>query len=567
MADPRNPIGEIIRNLILLQRLGNGVSSDVSGLIDELFDDIVAQLARIDPTAPGAERYRRARVEKVLGIIEEQTTEAFDEVFKQVRQNVAAIGAQQATWASGMLEASIGTVAVDVRTGRLGVNMMKAIIDRDPMQGLLLRDWFTGQSEATVKRVRRQIQLGMMQNETLDDIVRRVRGRAVGRGNYVGGVLQTTTREANAIVRTAINDIANTAHMETWRENADIAPKYQIVATLDSRTTPICRAKDGEVHNVDDEGAPRPPFHVGCRTVTVPIIDWKGLGIDPPEPGMRASETGPVPADLKYDDWMRRQPAAVQDEILGPGRAELFRSGQVSLRDMIRQDGTVVRLDQLRSGSNLPPMNPPRRRRTGQPASIPGWQVDMDVEVSGPEAARQLRDDLLRKYGGDPDFAAFVEGFDEWQFHDSQPIIRRDLREYLRNGSGREAARQMLVAVSRADSVAPVLYRGMSFDATAEAILSDFSPGRVLDWEMVSFSTARSIAEKYAGWGVDHGRDLQVIVTLKKGAQAIRVENLSFSYHEREWITMGRFRVLESYVDRSGVVQVTLKHVGVPDVR
>lgn len=357
MADPRDPIGEIIRNLIMLQRLGNGAAADVSALIEDLFEDIIAQIARVDPTAPGADRYRRARAEKVLGAIEAQVSDAFDDIVKQVRQTTAEVGVHQAKWATSMLEASVGAVAVDISPGRLGVNMMKAIIDRDPMQGLLLRDWFTGQSDATVKRVRRQVQLGMVQNETLDDIVRRVRGRAVGRGNYIGGVLQTTTREANALVRTAINDIANTAHMETWRENSDVAPQYQIVATLDSRTTPICRARDGEIHKVEDDG-PRPPFHIGCRTVTVPVIDWKGMGIDPPEPGMRASADGPVPADTNYDEWLRRQSVAKQEEILGKERAKLFREKDVSLREMVRNDGTQIRISELMGGPPGPPTPP-----------------------------------------------------------------------------------------------------------------------------------------------------------------------------------------------------------------
>jgi hypothetical protein len=39
----------------------------------------------------------------------------------------------------------------------------------------------------------------------------------------------------------------------------------------------------------------------------------------------------------------------VQDDVLGPARAKLFREGRVSLRDLVRTDGGIVSLDELRA--------------------------------------------------------------------------------------------------------------------------------------------------------------------------------------------------------------------------
>lgn len=51
--------------------------------------------------------------------------------------------------------------------------------------------------------------------------------------------------------------------------------KYEIVATLDTRTSEICRGLDGKVFDTKDyeEGLNAPPFHVNCRSTTVPFYD------------------------------------------------------------------------------------------------------------------------------------------------------------------------------------------------------------------------------------------------------------------------------------------------------
>ena len=51
--------------------------------------------------------------------------------------------------------------------------------------------------------------------------------------------------------------------------------KYEVVATLDLRTSDICRNLDGKVFDVKDyeRGVTAPPFHVYCRSTTVPYYD------------------------------------------------------------------------------------------------------------------------------------------------------------------------------------------------------------------------------------------------------------------------------------------------------
>lgn len=344
---PRDPIGGAVRNLFDIQRLANGANAEVRSFIRALFDDIAAQLARIDPTGPDAERFRRARIKKLMGEVEGLAEEAFEEWRKTVRQSMAEIGKQQGAWAEGQLVRALGQVGIDVRIGRVGINLMKSIIDSNPFEGETLKGWAATQKAATIRRVRRQIQLGMTQNETLGDLVRRIRGRSDGRGGFTDGVLKTTTREAEAIVRTGVNFVANRGHLATYQQNADILKGVEYTAVLDSRTTFICMGLDGTVWALDDPNIQTPPLHFSCRSVLTPVADWEGLGLTAPPEGTRASADGQVPASTTYKDWLRTQPNAVQDEILGPSRAQLFRDGKVNLADLVKRDRSIVTVADL----------------------------------------------------------------------------------------------------------------------------------------------------------------------------------------------------------------------------
>lgn len=364
---PEDPTGSVVRNLFLLQRFGTTLSAEANELLLELFDDLAAEIARLDPTSPPQETYRRQRIDKIVGATEELAGETFEEIRKRLRQRLAELGSEQSDWASEQLARTIGSVGVDLRPGAIGVNRMKRIIDADPFRGETLAGWTETQSAATVRRVRRQIQLGMTQNEDIGALVRRVRGtfssfirqdpdtgrfvssggRVIGR-RFEGGVLQTTTREAEAIVRTAVNFVSNRGHLETYRENGRLLEGLDYTATLDSGTTIICANLDGNVYDVDDPDIPLPPNHHGCRSIMAPVVAWRRLDIEPPDIGTRASADGQVKASTTYEQWLRDQPPEVQDEVLrSPTRAKLFRSGKASLRDMVTRDNEIVPVSEL----------------------------------------------------------------------------------------------------------------------------------------------------------------------------------------------------------------------------
>lgn len=343
----RSPIDETVRNLFTLQRLGNGLDRQSREVLRVLWREVVAELIRIDPMGV-SERYRARRLRKLLRELRPIVQRNLTEWRKIMRQELAEIGVQQARVAKTTLvdalggPGAMGGLRITLDDPVLpGVNFFKSIIDAEPFEGLIFKEWAERQSAKTVSDLTAQIRLGMTAQETIPQISRRVRRTVEVR----------TARDAEAIARTAVTHVSNRARQETFNRNRSITKEWEFVATLDSRTTAVCIKNDRKRFRHDDETAPVPPLHFNCRSTSVPVIDWEVLGLPEPEDGFRMGRDADgkavkLPGDTTYEQWLRGQPKSKQIEVLGKTRAEAFRDG-TSLRDLVRADGTWVRAADL----------------------------------------------------------------------------------------------------------------------------------------------------------------------------------------------------------------------------
>jgi SPP1 gp7 family putative phage head morphogenesis protein len=227
--------------------------------------------------------------------------------------------------------------------------LLRQVVTQRPFGGALLKDWFQKMALDTRNNVMRTVRYGIASGQTTDEIVRELLGtRAAG---YKDGILDATRRSANALVRTAASSVATQAREEVFKENEDILDGEMWVATLDDRTCVECGALDGVKFEIDD--GERPPIHPNCRCTMVPVVkSWKQLGIDLEEapPGTRSSMDGEVPSTVNFEDWLNGQDEATQAEVLGATRADLFRSGDLTIKDFVDTDtGKLMTLDQLKA--------------------------------------------------------------------------------------------------------------------------------------------------------------------------------------------------------------------------
>lgn len=153
--------------------------------------------------------------------------------------------------------------------------------------------------------------------------------------------------QAGSLVRTMVNAVSVQARQDVFAQNADILEGYQWLSTLDSRTTLICASRDGKVYPIGSKI--KPPAHWGCRSDMIakikPEYDAIPEGV---RPSVGAEGAEQVSSATTYGQWLKRQPAAFQDEVLGPQRAALFRRGGLSIDAFTTRQGRVYTLDELR---------------------------------------------------------------------------------------------------------------------------------------------------------------------------------------------------------------------------
>ena len=111
----------------------------------------------------------------------------------------------------------------------------------------------------------------------------------------------------NLAVRTESCFVAGELTARAYEECS--VEKYRYLATLDLRTSEICRSLDGKVFLLSERQAGKnyPPMHPWCRSTTISIIDEKTLA------RMKRSAYNPatgriekVPANMTYDQWYEK---------------------------------------------------------------------------------------------------------------------------------------------------------------------------------------------------------------------------------------------------------------------
>ena len=122
---------------------------------------------------------------------------------------------------------------------------------------------------------------------------------------YLSKKFNTSKAQAGNLIMTENAYFSQLAQKDCF--NALDVEKYEIVATLDSHTSEICKEQDGKVYDMKDyqPGITAPPFHNYCRSTTVPHFDDFDLE------GERAArdedgKTYYVSDKMKYDDWYKK---------------------------------------------------------------------------------------------------------------------------------------------------------------------------------------------------------------------------------------------------------------------
>ncbi len=117
--------------------------------------------------------------------------------------------------------------------------------------------------------------------------------------------MKVSKTNAGRLVMTEEAFFSSAAQKDCFKElNVE---QYEIIATLDSHTSDICQNMDRQHFNMSqwEVGVTAPPFHVNCRTTTVPYFDDEFDLVGERAARDEDGKTYYVPANMKYEDWQK----------------------------------------------------------------------------------------------------------------------------------------------------------------------------------------------------------------------------------------------------------------------
>ena len=317
---PQDLVDIATRHQVYLEGLKSSISNDVQENLAGLGKAVTDIVAALEVT--NMSELTRAGLSTLLSEVRAVQADMMLKTLTDLAAKLEEVGGYEAGFEATTLKRSIKGLKVRAVSASKAYKAAQA----EPLSatGELLDGFLEDWSKKEIKAVNNLVSKGYAQGWTTSQMAQAVRGtKAAG---YTDGIVAKIGSDAEAIVHTAVQHVAQAARAQTWASNADIVVGYRFIATLDGNTTPQCRALDGKVFPLGS--GPQPPLHYRCRSTTIAELDQKYAFLDEGE--TRSSTDGPVDGKQTYYDWLGTQKRKFQDSVLGPVRGQLFRDGGLS---------------------------------------------------------------------------------------------------------------------------------------------------------------------------------------------------------------------------------------------
>lgn len=340
-----------LRRQIGLLQLSDPMTARLLSILNSSEDELrqtIEQYIEVLATINLYSKRGKAFVERLERAILKVRGAAFDDLAKALIKELEGLAVEEAKSIGSAIRTA---VVVELNLKIPSNRMLRVLAQEVQPRGAALQRWIEGMKAQEARILTAEVVAGINNGDNTNAIVRRI----IGSRQFGGadGQTQRVRMNVDALVRTSVMEVASQVRQALVAANSGLFDEEQLVATLDSRTTPLCRSLDGK--RFPTGTGPQPPLHWRCRTVRVPVFDGTVLGTRPAKPvtdkllrreydasstslpfskwrQRRVRElTGPVAATTNYQEWLSRQSAAFQDDVLGPTRGALFRKGHLTL--------------------------------------------------------------------------------------------------------------------------------------------------------------------------------------------------------------------------------------------
>jgi len=367
-----------VRHAIWLQRYGGSSAKKVLKLLAEAESDMARRIAarsamlakRPSAVEAGSGLVTSARLDSLLAAIRRQNRDLRTAMERSLRADLRGLAEAEVDIAARRLDEALG---VDLGNLRPSPEVLRSLVDGKIARGETIRQWWGKLSRRRQASLEAAVRLGMVEGDDIRTMARRLRTTE-----------HVTRVQAEALVRTAVTAVASQARTALYETNDDVVAEEMWVSTLDSRTSDICISLDGKRWPVGTAHI-RPPAHPRCRSTLSPVTKtWEELGATNLKPGRgarklddlldrqlkekgfdpgarreiiaaqrRASMPGSVQLGRRrptYQQWLKAQPAAFQDEVLGKAKGALFRRGGLTVDKFVDvKTGRPFTLDELKA--------------------------------------------------------------------------------------------------------------------------------------------------------------------------------------------------------------------------
>lgn len=182
----------------------------------------------------------------------------------------------------------------------IGYSLMK--LDKNKIEKVLAKPWAADGSNFSSRIWKQKSQLVSELHNNLTQAIIRGQNPSVVT-DAIAKRFNVSKGQAGRLVMTESAFFASASNRDCYKD-LDVE-QYEILATLDTKTSDVCRALDGKVFPMSEYavGVTAPPFHTWCRTTTVPFFD------DEFELGSKRAARGEdgktyhVPSNMKYEEW------------------------------------------------------------------------------------------------------------------------------------------------------------------------------------------------------------------------------------------------------------------------
>jgi SPP1 gp7 family putative phage head morphogenesis protein len=269
----------------------------------------------------------------------------YKNIDQELSEELTKLASIESTRQSKILADAVGVSASSTALPPAKLNNLY----RDTLiEGAPSSQWWSRQSDRLKRLFEDEMRQGVLLGETNQQLIQRVRGTRAF--NFTNGIMNVTRNNAEALVRSSVQAVANATRFETLDANSNLLRSYRHVSTLDSRTSTQCIVRDNKRWKADTKepighNVPFqiPPIHWNCRSTLVGEV--KGTTL--PDDADRESDDGPVPANTSFEDFLDKKSKKYQDDVLGPGKADLWREGKINLTQLLDQRGNPLTLEQL----------------------------------------------------------------------------------------------------------------------------------------------------------------------------------------------------------------------------